>query len=39
MTVREMQKDTVRRISLLGDSDAKMMQSIWLFVSTALPAP
>ena len=38
MTVREMQQDAVRRISHLGDGDAQTMQSIWLFVSSALPA-
>ena len=38
MKVREMQQDAVKRISRLGDGDAKTMQSIWLFVSSALPA-
>jgi len=37
MTVSEMKRDAVRRISLLGDSDAKTMRSIWLYVSSALP--
>ncbi len=36
MTVREMKQDTVKRISLLNESDAKTMRSIWLFVSSAL---
>jgi len=38
MTVREMQQDAMRRISHLGDGDVETMQSIWLFVSSALPA-
>ncbi len=36
MTVREMKNDAVRRINLLGEKDEKTMQSIWLFVTSAL---
>ena len=37
MTVREMKNDAVRRINLLDESDEKAVQSIWLYVKTALP--
>ena len=37
MTVREMKNDAVRRINLLDESDEKAIQTIWLYVSTALP--
>ncbi len=33
-----MKNDAVRRISMLNDNDAKTMESIWLFVSSALPS-
>lgn len=38
MTVREMKDDAVRRISLLGENDAKTIQSLWLHISTVLPS-
>ena len=37
MTIREMKNDTVRRINLLDESDEKAIESIWLYVKTALP--
>lgn len=37
MTVREMKNDVVRRINLMDESDEKAIQSIWLYVKTALP--
>lgn len=37
MTVREMKNDAVRRINLLDESDEKAIESIWLYVKTALP--
>lgn len=37
MTIREMKNDAVRRINLLDESDEKAIESIWLYVKTALP--
>lgn len=37
MTVREMKNDAVRRINLIDEGDKKTVESIWLYVSTALP--
>lgn len=37
MTVREMKNDAVRRINLLDEGDEKAIQSIWLYIKTALP--
>ena len=37
MTVREMKNDAVRRINLLDESDKKTIESIWLYLTTALP--
>ena len=32
-----MQRDVVKRISLLGNSDEKVMRSIWMYISSTLP--
>ena len=32
-----MKNDVVRRINLMDESDEKAIQSIWLYVKTALP--
>ena len=37
MTVREMKNDAVRRINLIDESDEKAIQSIWLYVTSAMP--
>lgn len=37
MTVREMKDDAVRRINLLDESDEKTVESIWLYLTMALP--
>ena len=37
MTVREMKNDAVRRLNLLDESDEKTIESIWLYLTTAMP--
>ena len=37
MTIREMKNDAVRRINLLDESDERTIESVWLYLTTALP--
>ena len=37
MTVKEMRRDIVKRISQLDNGDERIMRPIWLYISSALP--